>query len=179
MIDARMLITIAFTGIELFLFVYFIKKKYYNFFAQALIAYLLYLVLLVVEHYYKFHIENFVVVFAMLTALGHALIGQYFDIYNKSKHYDRYLHAFGSFSYALFSYSLIEKTVAPIGSKLNLFFFVTALGISLGVFLEIIEFSQDCVAGTENQKGLVDTNVDLIADVIGSIIAGLLAMSIF
>jgi hypothetical protein len=111
--------------------------------------------------------------------VGHVLIGEFFDIYKTSKYFDRSLHAFGTFSFTLFGFSVITKTMHPSSSpKLFTILFIINLGISLGAVFEIIEFAVDTFFKTNSQSGLKDTNVDLIADIIGSIIAGL-SYSIF
>lgn len=48
-------------------------------------------------------------------------------------------------------------------------------GITIGCLWEIVEFSLDHLAGAHLQKGNVDTMTDLIADVCGSFIGGLIA----
>ena len=45
----------------------------------------------------------------------------------------------------------------------------------MGVVFEIIEFTHDSLLKTKKQKGLIDTDFDLISDVIGAIIAGVFA----
>ena len=112
----------------------------------------------------------------MIAIFGHTYFGNLLNFYNSSKHFDRYLHAFGSFSFALFVYSIIEKSINPvISSKLYSAIFVVALGISMAVVFEIIEFTHDSLLKTKKQKGLKDTDFDLISDVIGAIIAGVFA----
>ena len=111
----------------------------------------------------------------LLTAL---LVVKYH--YNISKYYDRLLHAFGSFSFSLFFYSILDKiTIPTIYSKFYISIFVTTIGISLGCIFEIYEFILDSTTNSNNQHGLTDTNYDLISDVIGSIAAGIASILIF
>lgn len=112
----------------------------------------------------------------MITLFGHSFIGNYLNVYNKSKYYDRYLHGFGAFSFSLFAYSIIDKTVFhPVIPRLYGSIFMISLGIALGCLLEILEFSNDVRLKTKNQKGLKDTDFDLIGNVIGSIVCGVYA----
>ena len=84
------------------------------------------------------------------------------------------------FSFSLFFYSILDKiTVPTIYSKFYVSIFVVNIGISLGCIFEIYEFILDSTTNSYNQHGLKDTNFDLISDVIGSIIAGIVSMSIF
>ena len=56
---------------------------------------------------------------------------------------------------------------------------MATIGISLGCIYEIYEFILDSTTNSFNQHGLKDTNFDLISDVIGSLIAGIVSMLIF
>ena len=53
------------------------------------------------------------------------------------------------------------------------------LGISLGVLLEMEELLHDTFSKSKGQHGLKDTNFDLIANIIGAILAGLISSFIF
>jgi hypothetical protein len=53
-----------------------------------------------------------------------------------------------------------------------IFVFVVALGALIGVVFELYEFTVDMIFKTKNQHGLIDTDVDLIFDIIGAILAG-------
>jgi len=65
-----------------------------------------------------------------------------------------------------------------ISSKIYIAIFVTTLGITLGVFLEILEFVLDIIRKKNNQRGLLDTDFDLVYDVIGAILAGFISFFI-
>lgn len=123
---------------------------------------------------------NFIVCIALITIIGNNLIGNCLNVYNRSKHYDRFLHALGSFSFSLFFYSILDKiTVHTVYPKLYVSIFVATIGISLGCIFEIYEFILDSTTNSNNQHGLTDTNFDLISDVIGAIIAGIVSIFIF
>ncbi len=156
-----------------------IPLRYYYFF-ETVIIYLSNLLFLYNEYNSKFQIKTGIILLVILTILGHSFIGEYLDVYNKSKNYDRFLHLFASFSFSLFAYSIIYSIIKPVNySKLYVSLFVITLGISLGVLFEIIEFIQDTFLKTGNQHGLKDTNFDLISDVIGATIAGMICTFIF
>ncbi|MBE6033778.1 MAG: hypothetical protein E7222_03650 [Clostridiales bacterium] len=60
------------------------------------------------------------------------------------------------------------------------FLLVTTLGITIGVLFEIAEFIHDSFSKKMKcQHGLADTDFDLIFNVFGSAIAGLLSIFIF
>ena len=174
------IMTIIFSAIILFTCIgEFIKKKF-NLMAEDIIIYILYLIFLAAQYILSFQIKPIIILLVITTFIGNSLIGNYFNIYNTSKYYDRYLHAFGSFSFSLFFYSIIYKlTMESISSKSYVAIFVTTIGISLGCIFEIYEFISDSTINSHNQHGLKDTNFDLISNIIGSTIAGIISISIF
>ncbi|MBC8062894.1 MAG: hypothetical protein H7Y18_19870 [Clostridiaceae bacterium] len=171
--------TFIFTAFIIFISIGFLAKKKYSFFVGAAITYIFYLLFLFMQYKLNFQISSYKILLVLLTLLGHLLIGEYFDFYIKTKHYDRLLHVFGSFSFSIFLYSVISKIINPIDlSKIYISIFVVSLGISLGVFIEILEYILDSTRKKNNQKGLKDTNFDLIYNVIGSILAGIFSFFI-
>jgi uncharacterized membrane protein YjdF len=103
----------------------------------------------------------------------HTFFGYFKDQYTRSKTFDRYLHAFGSFAYALFFYALLAQLMdAAVTSKVFIAVMVTFTGITVGTVFEIIEYFIDRKMPVKTQRGLIDTDADLICDVIGSVVAG-------
>lgn len=175
-----LIMTIVFSIITLFTGIAVFKKKKYNFLIVNIASYISYLIFLLVQYNLKFHVRAFIVCLVIITIIGNNLIGCCLNFYKSSKHYDRFLHALGSFSFSLFFYSILAKiTVPTFYPKFFVSIFVAAIGISLGCILEICEFILDSTTNSKNQHGLKDTNFDLISNVIGAIIAGIFSMSIF
>ena len=178
--ELLVIITIIFSIVILFTSIAVFKKKKYNFLIENIVTYIFYLIFLIVQYKFKFHVMDFIVLLVLVTIIGNNLIGNCLNVYNISKYYDRLLHAFGSFSFSLFFYSILDKiTVPTIYSKFYISIFVATIGISLGCIFEIYEFILDSNTNSNNQHGLTDTNFDLISDVIGSIIAGIASILIF
>ncbi len=86
--------------------------------------------------------------------------------------FDRYLHTYGSFSFALLAYSLVLNLFVTGGSKAYQSLFVFTIGMALGAIFELIEARSDWKKGSNNQRGLQDTNMDMLGDLIGSLLAG-------
>ncbi len=172
-------IFIIFTIIEFYSVIQFARKKIPALIKETILSYILFCVYLVIEYFLKIQVSDYILILVMISMLGHTFIGNCLNFYNSSKHYDRYLHIFGSFSFAIFSYSVIVSITHPnINSKIYSALFVVTLGISIGAIFEIIEFISDSLTKKNNQRGLKDTNFDLIADIIGSFIAGIFAYNI-
>lgn len=171
--------TVLFSFITLFTSISLFKQKKYNLLAENIASYILYLIFLIIQYKLKFHVNAFIILLVLITITGNNLIGNCLNVYNHSKYYDRFLHAFGSFSFALFYYSILAKiTVHTIYPKFYVSIFVAAIGISLGCIFEIYEFIMDSTTNSKNQHVLKDTNFDLISDIIGSAIAGIASLSI-
>ncbi|WP_297426426.1 hypothetical protein [Clostridium sp.] len=174
------LMTIVFSFIMLFTIVSTLREKNYNFLFENIAVYVFYLVFLAIQYILKFQVAAFIIFMVLLTIIGDSLIGKHLNFYNRSKYYDRFLHALGSFSFSLFFYSILSKvTTYIIFPKLYGCIFVAAIGISLGCIFEIYEFISDTANKINNQHGLIDTNFDLISDVVGAVIAGIVSRLIF
>jgi uncharacterized membrane protein YjdF len=88
--------------------------------------------------------------------------------------FDKMIHLFGIYSLAIFVYSIMSQfTPMSFASKLNKFIFITVLGFSLGAVFEIIEYIGDITINPKmhNQSDLTDTDLDLVADLVGALIA--------
>jgi hypothetical protein len=103
----------------------------------------------------------------------HIFFGFFKDRYTRSKVFDRYLHTYGSFAYALFFYALLSRVMdASVTPKFFAAVMVVFTGITAGGVFETIEYFVDKKMPVKTQRGLKDTDVDLIGDVIGSVVAG-------
>ncbi|MGI6261320.1 MAG: hypothetical protein ACOYJR_05715 [Acutalibacteraceae bacterium] len=87
------------------------------------------------------------------------------------------LHAFGAFSFSLFLYCILDDFIPTGGSLLFRSLFIFLLGNTLGVFFELLEMLHDTKKKKESksQKGLRDTDMDMIFNLFGSAPAGLFA----
>ena len=110
-----------------------------------------------------------------LTALACCFCGYYLDLYNHSPYvFDRSLHAFGAFSFSLTAYCIIAGVTQPGGSLLFRALFVFCIGNTLGAVFELLEAAHDSKKNVpvKGQKGLQDTNMDMLFNAIGSLLAG-------
>lgn len=165
---------------QIYLIINYLRKKEITKFISNVLIYVIIVALLLYEHYVKLKVPDFIIVCSLVAVIGHLLIGEYFNIYHSTKHYDRYLHLFGSFAFSLLSYSLLNTISILATEKWITFLIVLLLGISIGTLFEIIEFIHDCISKkTMSQHGLKDTDLDLIFDTIGSIIAGFVSILTF
>lgn len=152
----------------------------------SMLSLALYFAFLYIQYILKLQVNTFTILFLLITLVGNYTVGYGFDLYNRSRHYDRYLHAFGSFSFALFFYSFLSQIFKYFSfqlrtPKIYTALFITAIGISVGCIVEITEFMLDLKTKKhrKHQRGLKDTNYDLISNVIGAVLAGGCSFFIF
>lgn len=125
---------------------------------------------------YKIDMKVYITWFVIITIIGHNLIGEYLKIYLSSFIYDKVLHFWGTYAFAMFFYAIIIHLFPePVHSKGREFIFIVLLGASLGMVLELIEFFGDIIYKPKipNQNDLLDTDIDMIADIVGALAAGI------
>jgi hypothetical protein len=128
-------------------------------------------------HFTRLRIPEIVMILAMVSLFGQTFLGYYLRLYGRTKTFDRGNHAFGCFAYSMLAYftltALFSEAIPPALAGI----IIASLGITLGVFVEMAEFALDSRKHIEikQQKGLKDTNFDLLSDVIGSALAGVFA----
>ena len=166
-----LIINILFPAFLILVSIGFIAKKEYGKLIEIGIVLSAYIMFAYLQHRMKFQIESHIILLVAITASSYIFLGEYINLYEKSKHFDRYLHLFGSFSFAKFAFSLLQNLIKQPLPRPYDFILVISLGISIGVLFEIFEFIMDKITKSRHQKGLQDTDVDLICDVIGSIFA--------
>lgn len=140
-------------------------------------AYLLYTAFFLAAHFLRLKIPDIVMVFTMLSLFVHTFFGFFLRLYGRSKTFDRFGHALGTFAFSQAAYFTLTSLFSEAIPKLFAAIIIGTLGVTLGVFVEIIEFALDSRKKKELrlQKGLKDTDFDLIADIIGSTAAGAFA----
>ena len=110
-------------------------------------------------------------IFLMTALTLYSLFGMYFDLFHRSRTFDRLVHGVGAFSYAVLLYDLLSKFIRYGGSAVFRALYAMLLGISLGAAYEIYEFAADAKRSDKLQRGLMDTDLDLIFDVAGALCA--------
>lgn len=169
-----------FSLVEIYLMIRYLIKKVPGKLFENIFLYAVVLTFLIYEHL-ELNIPNFIIICSLLTVIGHTFFGSYLKWYYTSKIYDRFLHLLGSFSFSLLAFSIIH-TIDPLTDYSLLYssLFVMTLGITIGVFFEIIEFIHDSFSNKiPCQHGLKDTDFDLIFNIIGSIIAAVITKNVF
>jgi uncharacterized membrane protein YjdF len=122
------------------------------------------------------YMSNYIRFLIIATLLAHEIMGDYLDFYSSSLIFDKGLHFFGTYSFTLFTYGIINALI-PNNSveKPYKFIFIISLGMALGQLFEFLEFAIDIIIKPTPpaQNDLIDTNLDMILNTLGAIIAAL------
>lgn len=146
------------------------KKPYAK---AALSTYVFYTIVFLTIWIFKIAVPAYTLLLTMLTILGACFFGHYLGGYTKSRTFDRYLHGFGAFSFSLFAYCILDDFIDTRSSTLFQAIFIFFAGNTLGVFFELIEMLHDRKGDEpKSQKGLQDTDMDMLFNLIGSLLAG-------
>lgn len=125
---------------------------------------------------FRLRVPYWTILLTMPAAFINGFCGQYLGMYYRSIVFDRYLHAYGSFSFSLLFFYLLRNFLTISGSRLFLAVFVFLLGNTLGVLFELLEFSRDMrsPSTSKSQHGLKDTDMDMVCNLLGAFGAALL-----
>lgn len=168
------------TAVDVFISVKFIQAKKKAYAVATVSAWLPFALYLLAVYIFRLDIPDYVIYITIAAQFIRTFLGCYLDLYERSKTFDRFIHAFGCFAYALLVYCSISTVIGITTPKSVAAFFIVTLGMAIGVLIEIVEFILDSrKIGVRLQKGLKDTDFDLISDTIGSVIAGVFAAFTF
>lgn len=171
-----LLLTIA----DIYTAIKFHQKKLNLYFKSVLLSYGLLCLFLLAAYFFDIVIPYYIWILVIVSIFAHTFMGYYLDFYNRSRTvFDRILHAFGTFTSSLFFYTFLANITEAGGSKLFRAVFVAALGIAIGSIFENLEFMVDKKQHTKTQRGLKDTNTDMVANLIGGIVAAVFACFVF
>lgn len=166
------LLLYLFTILIIIIAIGFIANKQYRYIYNTVFIYLAYVLIIYYEKKEIINISNVSKSLIVFVSFLHLAFGQYFNLYKTSRYFDKSLHLIGGFTISLFIYQVLVSMLGDyLSSRLLVFILISSIGITSGVFLEILEFVLDILFKTSNQKGLVDTNLDLIFNAWGSSIA--------
>lgn len=148
------------------------QKKYLNSLVTVFVV-IFYLLFLLYEHKKGICISHFIRISVVSTLFANNFLGDYMQLYEKSVYFDKLLHLYGTFSFALFFYSIAEKEGFFNGiTEKKVFIFVLLFGSFIGTVFEIAEFIADVLFKTKNQNSIADNNIDMLCNILGSILAG-------
>jgi hypothetical protein len=132
------------------------------------------LVYIILELKQKWVIPLYIRIVVILSILSNSVFGEFINLYITSVSYDRLQHIFGTYSMTLWAFFVIQQFLkVRFIKKKFIVVFIVSLSVTLGTFYEINEFFQDefFKPTIKNQPSLLDTDLDLISNLLGGIIA--------
>jgi hypothetical protein len=143
------------------------KETYYVIY--VIFIYVIYMIFLYLEKKNIFKIKLYIKILIVITIIIDVVGGFYFKLYETTGWFDNVMHGLGGFSVTIFfNYVLGVKKISS--SRILVFIFAWSVGIATGVFYELAEFALDIILKTKTQRGLVDTNLDLLFGTLGAMI---------
>ncbi|HJV44734.1 MAG TPA: hypothetical protein VJ824_03310 [Bacillota bacterium] len=166
-------LTAIFTILELCLLIELIILGNSDFILQGMVVAIGWLVYTFMEFRHNLFLNNYVRLAVMLTLLSDSFLGNYLNGYVTSPFFDRIQHIFGTYSIALWAYTIVWQIAGARYSNRLSWILVFMIGIGLGGIYEIIEFFEDSLLmpAILNQPSLLDTDLDLLSDAIGAFLA--------
>lgn len=136
----------------------------------------IYIVYIVVYYYEMKNIiktTKLVKILSLLVIFLHLVFGQYLNLYVMNTYFDKVLHVVGTFTIALFIYqAFVISAGIKFRARILQVTIIISFGIAFGALFELLEFFLDIIFKTNHQKDLLDTNIDMLANLIGAIFAG-------
>ncbi len=170
----RKIILAIFLVIQVLALIMFLIKLQYEYAYEILIIIAGALSLIWYEKRSSLSIPDYILILSLIAFSGHTIGGELLNLYATSLVYDKILHVFGSYSFAMLAYVLLGMDKLPLGRKIK-FIIIMTIGVYLGTIYELWEFGLDRFLDPPLplQSGLIDTNLDLLADLAGSTLAAL------
>ncbi|MHB1314310.1 MAG: hypothetical protein ACYCX2_02345 [Christensenellales bacterium] len=162
------------SAVDIYLIFRFLRERKPLFFKSVLTTYLFLCIYLLSMFLFRWQIPEAVLLFVIAAKFIHTFFGYSLNLYERTKAFDHITHAIGCFAYSLLAYCTLASILGSIENRGLSAIFVFAIGMSLGVFIEIAEYLYDTKRRSfiMMQKGLKDTDVDLMFDTLGSALAG-------
>lgn len=166
-------ISILFLVIQLVLIFELARSGQSSYARSVMVTTFLWGVYTFLEARYGLYMNAYVRAMVIISILADSFFGSYLDLYTTSFIFDKILHVFGSYSFSLFAYILAIQLLNHSVNRSFKFVLIVSLGLSIGAFYEILEFLTDTFSHPNpiSQPSLLDTDLDLIGDLIGAIIA--------
>ncbi len=170
-----LLLLVLYSVVDLYLLRIFCKDKNKIARKSAISSFVFIWLIYLLDRIFVFQLPEITYFLVLLSFFFNGFFGYYQNLFNRTRKYDRFQHAFGCFSFAIFLYYLLSNIMDYGGSKAFQAFYIFLLGVFSGIYTEILEFLHDLKHDEKMQKGLRDTNVDLVFNVMGSVLAAICA----
>lgn len=171
---SRQLILTLFLIIQIINLISLFRNKQHDYFYETIIIIGGSLFLMYLSHKNRRLIPRYILIVIFISLSAHTVGGQLLNLYVKSNVFDKYLHVFGTYSFVLLVYFFLRIEDIPLTKRAR-YFITIMIGVSLGTSYELVEFATDYFLkpAVPAQHSLLDTNLDLLADLVGAVLASI------
>lgn len=142
----------------------------------ALLASFLSIAPAILRRNYKITLPFYLEFLIVVGLYMHVFLGEFRLFYDVYPWWDKAMHLLGTFIISILGFLVVYTLHYTKKVRLSLpliGFFTVVFGLAIGAFWEILEFLLDTFLGTNAQRSLTNTMVDLIVDLLSSIVTGL------
>jgi uncharacterized membrane protein YjdF len=169
-------IDLLFIIIQIVCIIALFKDKNFDYMRMAAGNLCFWVIYMILEKKANWSIPLYIRTITLLSITFNDYLGEYLNLYVTSSLYDRLQHIFGTYALTLWIFFVIQQFAQfKLTNQRLTILFIISLALSLGTIYELLEFIEDEVfkPKIKNQPSLLDTNLDLISDLIGGIFAEL------
>jgi uncharacterized membrane protein YjdF len=167
-------VDLLFIIIQIICIIALFKTKNFDYMRMASGNLFFWVIYMVLEKKENWRIPLYIRIITLLSITFNDYLGEYLNWYVTSSLYDRIQHIFGTYALTLWIFFVIQQFIQiKLTNKRLTILFIVSLALALGTIYELLEFMEDEVfkPKIKNQPSLLDTNLDLLSDLIGGIIA--------
>lgn len=115
----------------------------------------------------------------MTIALGAYVAANMLDLWDAYPWYDRIMHPFTGFAITIMIGNFLYPKIfrRPGTHPVFLIFAIASLGVMAGVIWEIYEWIREFYTPTDTVKGKLDTMIDIVLDMVGSILGAIIVLT--
>jgi uncharacterized membrane protein YjdF len=170
----EVVVDLLFIIIQIICIIALFKSKNFDYMRMASANLLIWVIYMILEKKENWKIPRYIRIITLLSITFNDYLGEYLNLYVTSSLYDRLQHIFGTYALTLWIFFVIQQFIQiKITNQSLTFLLIISLALALGTIYELLEFIEDEVfkPKIKNQPSLLDTNLDLISDFIGGILA--------
>jgi uncharacterized membrane protein YjdF len=163
-----------FIVIQIICIIALFKSKNYDYMRMAAGNLIFWVIYMILEKKENWRIPLYIRIITLLSITFNDFLGEYLNLYVTSGIYDRLQHIFGTYALSLWIFFVIQQFIQiKLTNQRLTTLFILSLALAMGTIYELLEFIEDEVfkPKIKNQPSLIDTNLDLISDLIGGIFA--------
>ncbi|MEY8738389.1 hypothetical protein AB9M62_01725 [Bacillales bacterium AN1005] len=173
---SRYIIDVIFITIQLICIIGLFTYGSYDYMRMAIDNLIFWIIYMIFEAKFKWNIPLYVRITAVVAISSNDFLGEYLNLYVTSFIYDRFQHVFGTYAMTLWGYFIIQQIIkVKFTEKTFIGIFIITLSVAFGGFYELLEFLEDKLYDPviKNQPSLLDTDLDLLSDLTGGVIASI------